>query len=168
MVCVLIANVRFAASLYRCCWNVWCARVLLKIRGSVGCNRSEGLRRQRNELSSAARQTEASSKSRALPLARCSACQSGAWAVPKSYSCCRYIQQTLKLQQHPFPHGIVIRGFSMSLIGDGSSESDPVVACQISQLRTPRARATEPGLDPHLHRGVQAAPLRASQPRDLG
>ena len=32
-----------------------------------------------------------------------------------------------------------------------STQSDPVAACH-SRLRTPRARAMEPGLDPHLHR----------------
>ena len=53
-----------------------------------------------------------------------------------------------------------IYGFSMSMIGDSSSESDPMVIYQISRRWTPRARATEPGLD-----GVQAGPLRAPQPR---
>ena len=49
-------------------------------------------------------------------------------------------------------------GFSIVLLGSSSAESDPVVTCQFWRLLTPRARATEPGRDPHLHRGVQAGP----------
>ena len=48
-----------------------------------------------------------------------------------------------------------------------STQSDPVAACH-SRLRTPRARAMEPGLDPHLPRPVQAVPLRAPQARARG
>ena len=53
----------------------------------------------------------------------------------------------------------------MGLVGFSWSESDPAVTCQISRLLRPGARATEPGLDPHFHRGVQAGPLRAPRPR---
>ena len=53
----------------------------------------------------------------------------------------------------------------MGLVGSGWSETDPVVTCHFSRLRTPRARATDLGQDPHLHRSVHAGRLRAPHPR---
>ena len=56
-------------------------------------------------------------------------------------------------------------GFSIVFLGSSSAQSNPVIACQISRLRMPRASATEPTRNPNLRRGVQAGPLRAPQPR---
>ena len=49
----------------------------------------------------------------------------------------------------------------MGLVGSSASEYDPVVT-----LREPRARATEPGRDPHLRRDVPAAPLACPASRE--
>ena len=46
----------------------------------------------------------------------------------------------------------------MGLAGSELAESDPVITCQIARLRTPRARVTEPGQDPHLRHGVHYVP----------
>ena len=51
----------------------------------------------------------------------------------------------------------------MGLIGSSWLESDPVITCQISRLRTPRAICAEPSRDLNLH-PVQACSLRAAQP----
>ena len=53
----------------------------------------------------------------------------------------------------------------MGLVGYGSVESDPVITCQLAQLCTPRARATEPGRGQKLAPSVPALALRAPQPR---
>ena len=55
--------------------------------------------------------------------------------------------------------------FAWHLPGSRWSETDHMVICQFSQLRTPRARAADLGQGPHLHRGVHAGLLRAPQPR---
>ena len=52
----------------------------------------------------------------------------------------------------------------MGLVGFSWLKSNPAVTCQISRLRAPRARATEPDRAPNLHRGVLAGPLRALCP----
>ena len=54
---------------------------------------------------------------------------------------------------------------SMSLVGSRSSETDPVVTCQFSRLRAPRARDTHLGQGLRLHRSVDAGLLRAPKPR---
>ena len=59
-------------------------------------------------------------------------------------------------------------GGSMDLLGSSRLEQLPVVNSQISRLWRPRACATEPGRDPHMHRGVHASPLHAPQPRARG
>ena len=57
------------------------------------------------------------------------------------------------------------REFSVVLLGSSFAQSNPVITCQISRVRPPRARSTEPARNPNLRRGVQAGPLRAPQPR---
>ena len=52
----------------------------------------------------------------------------------------------------------------MGLAGSELAESDPVITCQIARLRTPRARVTEPGQDPHLRHGVHRAPYVPRSP----
>ena len=47
------------------------------------------------------------------------------------------------------------------LYPEGCDGESVLPTCQISQPSTPRARATETGRDIHVHRGVQAGPLRA-------
>ena len=54
-------------------------------------------------------------------------------------------------------------GVSIVLLGCSGPEWLPVVICQNSRLRRPRARTTDLGRGPHLRRGVHAGSLRASQ-----
>ena len=51
--------------------------------------------------------------------------------------------------------------FSIVFLDSSSTESTPVIICQISRLRTLRARATDPARDANLRRGVHGLPLRA-------
>ena len=63
------------------------------------------------------------------------------------------------------PDNFVIMWVCIRLDGSRCSEGLPVVTCQFSRLRTPRARTTDLGHGPHLRRGVRVGSLRAPEPR---